>query len=268
MEASQLLMLSDAVRKACKEADGVIVTHGTDTLAFTAAYLGYLFSDSVKPIVLVSSRAPVGEPDANGVDNLAAAVALIEDETAHRGAFVSYRNLGEHTEILRATRTLIQPAFSDAVSSLGEPYAIYDGNRIMKNDAYRALPDGAVTGSVTDLSRRVFHLSPSVGVAYPRSLDGCDAVLLQSYHSGTLPTASGEFLDFLALARSCDRPIFVSGVCSDLQYESMDVYTKLGIKVLPAIAPVAAYMKLWISINRPSFSHDFLMRSVGEDIVS
>ncbi|MBQ7377643.1 MAG: asparaginase, partial [Clostridia bacterium] len=121
MEASYLLMLSDAVRKACEEADGVIVTHGTDTLAFTAAYLGYLFSDSLKPIVLVSSRAPVGEPDANGVDNLAAAVALIEDSAAHRGVFVSYRNLGEHTKILRATRVLMQSAFTDAVCSLGAP---------------------------------------------------------------------------------------------------------------------------------------------------
>ena len=52
-----------------KELEGIIVTHGTDTLQYTAATLGYIFSWVKLPIILVSSNYVLDDIRANGLTN-------------------------------------------------------------------------------------------------------------------------------------------------------------------------------------------------------
>lgn len=59
--------------------DGIIVTHGTDTLPFTAAALGMCFAYARIPILLVSSNYILDDPRANGLTNFTAAVDYIYD---------------------------------------------------------------------------------------------------------------------------------------------------------------------------------------------
>jgi aspartyl-tRNA(Asn)/glutamyl-tRNA(Gln) amidotransferase subunit B len=47
-----------AVRIASGTANGIVVTHGTDTLAYTAPLVHWLFADAGVPIVLTASNAP------------------------------------------------------------------------------------------------------------------------------------------------------------------------------------------------------------------
>ena len=49
--------------------DGVIVTHGSDTLPYTAAMLSYAFADAPVPIVLVAANYPLDDPRSNGLVN-------------------------------------------------------------------------------------------------------------------------------------------------------------------------------------------------------
>ena len=58
---------------------GIIITHGTDTLQYTGAALGYTFGLCSVPIILVSSNYPIENPRANGVDNLHGAVCWLKD---------------------------------------------------------------------------------------------------------------------------------------------------------------------------------------------
>ena len=65
---------------------GVIVTHGTDTLAYTAAYLDFVFGAQPVPIALVSANYPLHNSRSNGLENFLAAVKLIE--AGESGVFV------------------------------------------------------------------------------------------------------------------------------------------------------------------------------------
>lgn len=66
------------------DTDGIIVTHGTDTLPFTAAALGMVFACAKVPIILVSSNYILDDPRANGLVNFTAAVDYISDwQTCH-----------------------------------------------------------------------------------------------------------------------------------------------------------------------------------------
>ena len=53
---SHWLSIARAIEARYRDYDGFVVTHGTDTMAYTAAALSYLIQRSPKPIVLTGSR--------------------------------------------------------------------------------------------------------------------------------------------------------------------------------------------------------------------
>ena len=73
-------LIAGAIRTALNEKkyEGIIVTHGTDTLTFSANALALMFSDTPIPIVLLSANAPLAS-GGNGRENLAAALTLIRE---------------------------------------------------------------------------------------------------------------------------------------------------------------------------------------------
>ena len=60
-------------------ANGIVIAHGTDTLAYTAAFLFWLFSDAGVPVVLTSSSSLFSESD-EAKNNLSFAVRLARDK--------------------------------------------------------------------------------------------------------------------------------------------------------------------------------------------
>jgi L-asparaginase len=70
------------------EVDGVVITHGTDTLEETAYFLN-LVIDSIKPVILVGSMRPSTALGSDGAINLYNAVALAADEQSiNKGVLV------------------------------------------------------------------------------------------------------------------------------------------------------------------------------------
>lgn len=70
---------------------GVIIAHGTDTLAYTAALMALRFEGMDVPVFLVSSALPLSDKKANGNANFRVAVELI-NEKIDSGVYVPYRN--------------------------------------------------------------------------------------------------------------------------------------------------------------------------------
>lgn len=52
------------------EFDGFVITHGTDTMAYTAAALSYMLPSSRKPIVLTGAQNSIGDRETDGRRNL------------------------------------------------------------------------------------------------------------------------------------------------------------------------------------------------------
>lgn len=90
LAASEQLRLANFINEslADSEIDGVVVTHGTDTMEETA-YLLSLLVASDKPIVLVGAMRPASGLSADGPANLySAIVAVSAEESRGRGAMV------------------------------------------------------------------------------------------------------------------------------------------------------------------------------------
>ena len=134
-------LLYNSVKENINNYDGIIVTHGTDTLQYTSAVLSYMFGLCNTPIVLVSANYPLESEKSNGLENFSAAVDFIKSGN-NKGVFVAYKNNGEHANIHRASRLQKHLAYSDKIESVNNIYygEIINGNFI-KNINYTEKQD-------------------------------------------------------------------------------------------------------------------------------
>jgi len=109
--------LARAAAAALSDYDGVVVTHGTDTMAYTAAMLSYMLRDLDRPVVLTGSQMPVGEPFTDARINLLSAVSVAV--TAPRGVFLAFNR-----RVLHGCRAVkVRTTGVDAFESVNFPLA-------------------------------------------------------------------------------------------------------------------------------------------------
>lgn len=76
------LIIAATIEKYYADFDAFLITHGTDTLAYTAAGLSYLIQNSKKPIVLTGSQHSIARRDTDARRNLKDALLYAVDERA------------------------------------------------------------------------------------------------------------------------------------------------------------------------------------------
>ena len=100
------------------EADGVVVTHGTDTMEETALFLS-LTVKSIKPVVMTGSMRPATAVSADGPLNLYNAVAVAADpQAADRGVLVVMNDRIHGAHSLTKTDTTAVETFLSPINGL------------------------------------------------------------------------------------------------------------------------------------------------------
>jgi L-asparaginase len=68
-------LIARAVCDCLPNYDGIVVLHGTDTMAYTASMLSFMLRNIDKPVVITGSQLPVGHPQTDAKKNLRDALA-------------------------------------------------------------------------------------------------------------------------------------------------------------------------------------------------
>ena len=63
-------LLAEAIGAAYNDYDGFVVTHGTDTMAYTASALHWMLRGLGKPVVVTGSQLPLADPRTDGRANI------------------------------------------------------------------------------------------------------------------------------------------------------------------------------------------------------
>lgn len=143
--------------------EGIIILHGSDTLAYTSAIIANAFYD--KNIVLVAADKPIECKDSNGIKNFEAAV---EHLLSHKdGVYVSYNGIKK----------------GDCMTSAD----INDEFKCIKS----TIPP-AKKKKVSD--KNVLIIKPFVGINLKSiNTDLLNGVIFEMYHSATVPKEIIEF---------------------------------------------------------------------------
>lgn len=269
LSAAEINMLQKEVISALEgDYDGIIVTHGTDTLQYTAAALEYSVCGCDIPVVLVSSDYPLEDERTNGHANFKAAVEFIRSKPAG-GIFVSYKNDNrEFADIHIASHIFHHSECSANIFSIdGFPYASYDGKKIINTGKTVAVNCNGLGFIPFTESSDILVIDSRPGDSFAYSLDGIKAVLIKPYHSATLNTASSALRSFCKRAKEKSIPVFVANVLPGINYESTKLFDEMGIIPLPFGTYISAYMKIWTAVSLGKDIVEFAKKPIANEII-
>jgi L-asparaginase len=72
----QWVIIANVIARSIDSYDGIVVTHGTDAMAYTATALSFLLRALPKPVILTGSQRPLADARTDGRANLVGAVDL------------------------------------------------------------------------------------------------------------------------------------------------------------------------------------------------
>lgn len=243
------LLVKTVCDSAKQDYDGIIVTHGTDTLQYSAAALSFALGKDSIPVLLVSSNFPLDDPRTNGHVNFAAAVEFIKEKKG-RGVFVAYRNDNRPVRFHRGISILTHREADDSVYSIGgKHYAELTENGVAVINENEGNDIKAGDFSLCD-SPKVLVVDACPGELYEYNVENYNAVILRPYHSGTLNTADGKFEAFCLRADKSGVPVFVVNVKEGETYLSSKEFDRLKIIPVYSSTFVSTYVRLWIAISR------------------
>ncbi len=254
MTFANLDLLLDEFRKVDKNKyDGIIVAHGTDTLAYTSSLLSLVLAGFWdKPVMLVSSDYTLSDSRANGNDNFRAAVELIQAGFGG-GVYVPYRNSDGVIYLHNGAHLRQCDNFtSDFYSS--------DMCKYTDAKAYMSKVEFPIIDSLDRFSESVMLVMPYVSLDYDsiNLLPKYKAVLHGSYHSATACAqrrdssslyTSRSILHLVNRCKSSARQIFIAPLPEEMKqtsgtYSSTADILKSGIIPIFSLTMECAYMKL------------------------
>lgn len=201
-------------------ATGIVVTHGTDTLPYTAALLYWLFSASKVPIVLTASSAIPSE-SSEAKESLALAVRTAREEKG--GVFVAYKGR------LLSPLNLKYTGGSDDSFSVWNPAGGQGAGGVISESFLSVpLPDKDVMASLlNDAAARLEVVKLFPGLLGSRLADrigaesGVDTVILELYGRGTGNMRASSYSLRPLLARG--KKYGVTFYCCSQQEKAVDL---------------------------------------------
>lgn len=182
------LMMAQCIRKHYHAYDGFVLTHGTDTMAYTAAALSYLIQGSPKPIILTGAQKPIGFDSTDSKINLLDAFRCASEDMP--GVSIVFNNQVILGTRARKTRSKSFQAFSSInYPDLG---VLRDGVllRYIRQDC------GAYPMFYDRLNTKVALMKLVPGANRTMAdflLERNDALILESFGVGGLPEAGGFY---------------------------------------------------------------------------
>lgn len=211
LRPGQWVEIADAVVAHAPGHAGVVVMHGTDTMAYTASALSFLLEGIAVPIVLTGAQRPLTEVRSDGRENLVAAgeIALLRDGNA---ALVPEVTVFFADVLLRGNRTT--KIHADSYRGFASPnlpplatagVAIEPDRSLIRHPG---VPPLRRRGSLcTDVALLPLH--PALDEATLRAVlerPGLRGVVLEAYGSGNGPT---ELWFLRALERASEAGVAI-----------------------------------------------------------
>ena len=138
--------------------DGIVVSHGTDTMAYTASAVTFMLPDIDLPVVFTGSQLPLADMLSDGPDNLRTAFAMAA--AGHPGVFLAFDR-----KVMRGCRAVkVRASGFSAFESVNARYAAQVSNLGLVVDHEILNQPQNEPQLKTNISRDVFLLKLTPGL--------------------------------------------------------------------------------------------------------
>ena len=138
--------------------DGIVVSHGTDTMAYTASAVTFMLPNIDRPVVFTGSQLPLRDILSDGPDNLRTAFAMAA--SGKSGVFLAF----DRKVMLGCRAVKVRASGFSAFESVNARYAAQVSNRGLVVD-HRVLPKRSGQPQLKDeISKNVFLLKLTPGL--------------------------------------------------------------------------------------------------------
>lgn len=182
------LGIARVIRENYAAYDGFVISHGTDTMAYSAAALSYLIQGSVKPIIFTGAQKPIGFDTTDSRVNL-----LDSFICACRGDMHGVMIVFNGRVILGTRARKTHSKSFDAFSSINYPHIadVRDG-RVLQYIVPEYMPE-PLFSDVLDTRVSLMKLIPGAPEAQLEwLLQRSDALVIESFGVGGLPKGMHE----------------------------------------------------------------------------
>lgn len=209
MTPSLMKKVADAIVDNYGDFDGFVVTHGTDTLGYSAAAVTYMLKGLGKPVVFTGSQLPIEQSDTDAKINLFDAVCFACENVS--GVYVVFNGIviyGTHARKIKTTSfDAFESANIEAAAKVVNGVVVYSGefskekhryieyNKYSEND--KSDNDSNNTGlyADTDMCEDIMVLKLFPGIKtdiFDYIKEHYRGVIIESFGIGGIPCTAGD----------------------------------------------------------------------------
>ena len=241
-------MIADCVNKYYKSQDGIVIIHGTDTLAYTSSMLSHMLKGIPIPVVITGSQLSIINPVADALENMRIAIYMAKNN--YPGVFVAFNR-----------KIMLAKCVSKTHSKSFNAFESINCGNVAEVNAYGIHVDEKLIPKVDPFFRvksnfceKVFLLKITPGLS-PDIIDYLiekeyKGIIIESYGLGGLPTEKDN--DFITKCKEAIEKGIKIIILSQCTYDGVDlnvyetgVKTKeMGIISMPLATKEYAYTRL------------------------
>lgn len=227
IQPEQWQQIAQVVFECRNDFDGIVISHGTDTMAYTASAVTFMLPGINLPVVFTGSQLPLLDVLSDGPDNLRTAFAMAASE--HSGVFLAFDR-----KVMRGCRAVkVRASGFSAFESVNARYAAVVSNRGLEVDREIVQMPKTAPQLLTKLSKDVFLLKLTPGLS-PEIFDtltsmGYRGIVVEAFGLGGV-NVLGSGLE--GIRRAVEKGVSVV-VTTQCLYDSADLRVyQVGNKLL------------------------------------
>lgn len=224
IKTENIEMLFAELRKDYSDYKGIIITHGSDTLSYTSAFVSIFCKNYKIPVVLTGADKVLSDPTSNGYSNFTTSVELIMDNRV--GVWTVFDSIFSADTVMEADY------FSDKFRTGNSPLTV---TKCSKNITFNN-------------KVAIIKMYPFINFSMVNFTDNIKACLLVGYHSGTADENAVDTL--LSKCKEKNIPLYLQGLNKESAlYDSSNNLQEKGVNLVYNSTPEYAYATLMIKVN-------------------
>ncbi|HIP48498.1 MAG TPA: asparaginase [Lutibacter sp.] len=204
--------IAETILSNYNKADGFVVLHGSDTMAYTASAISFMFKNLSKPIIFTGSQLPIGDLRTDAKENMITAIEIAANQFNDKPTIAEVCIYFEY-KLYRANRTTkISAEQFEAFDSPNYPDLAESGVHLKFNKHYflaHTYNEKVILRKINNKNIVLLKLFPGISQAVVKHIfatPNLDGIILEAFGSGNAPT-SDWFIDLLKETLKRNIPI-------------------------------------------------------------